>query len=316
MFKKIAITLLAVFLAVPCFAEEWPAKPIQVVVPWKPGGSSDLSARIVGDKITKYIGQPFVISNVTGALGLNGARQVLKAHPDGYTLLWEHPGNLAVSTMVTKANFNWRDLDILCTVVSSDMAMIVPKDSPLKSAKDVFDYIKANPGKLRWSLSLNGVSHFAYLAMCQSLGALDAKLIPTSGDKDRVVSLLGNNSDVTCVSYAAAKPYVESGDIRLLAMVNSKRSSLAPDVPTLKEQGINAAYDYRCSVFTGKGTPENVKKAIVDALQKTLNDPETQKQLNEQMFHVDFQNTKDSEATWAAEEALYRSLAQKYGLLK
>ncbi len=316
MLKRLFTVLLAVFLAVPAFAETWPEKPVQVVVPWNPGGSSDISARIVGDKIRKFLPKPFVISNITGALGLNGARQVLKARPDGYALLWEHPGNLAVASMVTRANFSWRDFDALCTVVSSDMAMLVPKNSPFKDARAVFDYIKKNPGKLRWSLSLNGVSHFAYLAMCKSLGQLDAKLIPTSGDKDRVVSLLSGTSDVTCVSYAAARPYVESGDLRLLALVNSKRSDLAPDVPTLKEQGIDAAYDYRCSVFTGKNTPDNVKAILIDALKKTLEDPETIEALKAQMFHPDFQDTAATIRNWEQDEALYRTLATEYKLLK
>lgn len=105
MLQRLALALIALMLAVPAHAESWPEKPIQVVVPWNPGGSSDISARIVGDKIQKYLPRPFVISNITGALGLNGARQVLRARPDGYTLLWEHPGNLAVAAMVTRANF-------------------------------------------------------------------------------------------------------------------------------------------------------------------------------------------------------------------
>lgn len=314
--KAFALLAVCLLMAAPVFAEKYPEKPIQVVVPWNPGGSSDMSARIIGEKMKKFLPQPLVVSNVTGALGLNGARQVNKARPDGYTILWEHPGNLAVSTMVTKSNFNWKDFDPICTVVSSDMAMVVPKNSEFKDAKSVFDYIKANPGKVRWSLSPNGVSHFAYLAMVDSLGDLDAKLIPTSGDKDRIVSLLGDNSDVTCVSYAAAKPYIDSGDLKLLAMVNSERSDLAPDVPTLKEQGVNAAYDYRCSVFAPKGTPEGDKEILIEAFRKTLNDPETITILKENMFHPDFRDTATTVDNWTSEENLYKNLAAKYNLVK
>lgn len=316
MLRQCILALLCLLLSIPAHAATWPEKPIQMVVPWNPGGSSDISARIVGDKMKKYLPQPMVVSNIAGALGLNGARQVYKARPDGYTLLWEHPGNLAVSSMVTKANFSWHDLDPLCTVVSSDMALIVPKDSKFKDAKSLFEYIKTHPGEVRWSLSPNGVSHFAWLAMCDSLGNLDAKLIPTSGDKDRIVSLLGGNSDATCVSYAAAKPYIDSGDIRLLAMVNSKRSDLAPEVPTLKEQGVNASYDYRCSVFAPKNTPADVKKALVGAFEKTLHDPETVEALKKSMFHPDFRDTATTTKNWTQEENLYRDLAAKYKLLK
>lgn len=317
MLKRLILAAAFLALSVPAFAANFPEKPIQVVVPWNPGGSSDMSARIIGEKMRQHINnQPFVVSNITGALGLNGAMKVNDARPDGYTLLWEHPGNLAVAPMVTKKNFSWRDLDPICTVVSSDMAMIVPKDSEFKDAKNVFDYIKANPGKVRVSLSPNGVSHFAWLAMQDSLGDMDAKLVPTSGDKDRIVSLLGKNSDVSWVSYAAAKPYIDSGDLRLLALVNSQRSELAPDVPTLKEQGVNAAYDYRVAVFAPKNTPAADKEVLVEAFRKTLNDPETVEALKKQMFHPDFRDTATTAADWTNEENLYRKLGTKYNLLK
>lgn len=311
----LALTLCCVMVA-PAFAA-YPEKNIQVVIPWGPGGSSDISARVVAEKMKKYLSKPLVISNVTGALGLNGARQVLKSRPDGYTLLWEHPGNLAVAPIVTKSDFRWSDMDILCTVVRSDMVMIVPKDSPFKNATELFDTIKKNPGKTKWAVALNGVSHFAYLAMRESLKAdLNIILVPSPGDKNRIVSMLGGNCDVTCVSFAAAEPYIRSGDIRAIAMVNSKRSEFAPEIPTLREQGVDAVYDYQCAVFAAKGTPEEAKKALVAAFQKALTDPETIAALKAQKFTPDFLGTKDTLKIWTDSGKLYEELTKKYNLVK
>ncbi|MDR2161488.1 MAG: tripartite tricarboxylate transporter substrate binding protein [Desulfovibrio sp.] len=315
--RKIIVAALAFLVMASSAFAAYPEKSIQVVIPWGPGGSSDISARIVADKMKKYLPQPLVITNLTGALGLNGARQVLNARPDGYTLLWEHPGNLAVAPIVTKSDFRWNDLEPVCTVVRSDMVMIVPKDSPFKNAGDVFEAIKKAPGTVRWSIALNGVSHFAYLAMAESLGVdLKVILVPSPGDKARVVSMLGGNCDVTCVSYAAAEPYIKSGDIRPVAMVNSQRSQFAKDVPTLIEQGVNVTYDYLCAVFTTKGTPDEVREILAEAFQKVMKDPETIKALEAQSFTPDFKDRESTVKIWTEAATLYESLIKKYNLIK
>ena len=240
--KGILFTVLAVLcLAAAAWAGDFPEKPIQVVVPWKPGGGSDISARIIGDHMKDLLPEPLVVSNIDGAAGLNGALQVYQARPDGYTLLWEHPGNLAVAPMVTKAKFSWKDFEPVCIAAKGDTALIVRKDSPWKTPNEAFAAIKAEPGKYRWVLALNAVSHFTFLNISHSVGGLKPMFIPATGDKGRIVSLLSNNGDITTVGYAAVEPYLKSGDLRILAMVNDDRSDFAPDVPTLKELGVDAS---------------------------------------------------------------------------
>lgn len=315
--KGILFIMLAVLcLAVPVMAGDYPVKPIQVVVPWKPGGGSDISARIIGDHLKDILPQPLVVSNIDGAAGLNGALQVFKARPDGYTLLWEHPGNLAVAPMVTKADYGWKDFVPVCIAAKGDTALIVRKDSPWKTPAEAFAAIKAEPGKIRWVLALNAVSHFTFLNISHAVGGLKPMFIPATGDKGRIVSLLSNNGDITTVGYAAVEPYVKSGDLRVLAMVNSDRSEFAPDIPTLKELGVDATYEFVYSVFAPKDTPKEVVATLNAAFQKVLADPATQKALKEQSITPFYRGPEDMTKLWQKESDLYRELAKENGLLK
>lgn len=316
--KVFLFCIMALFVAAiaPAQAGQYPEKAIQVVVPWKPGGGSDISARIIGDHMKELLPEPLVVSNIDGAAGLNGALQVYKARPDGYTVLWEHPGNLAVAPMVTKAKFRWTDFEPVGVAAKGSTALIVRGDSPFKTAKEAFDAIKANPGKYRWGLALNAVSHFTFLNISHACGGLKAMFIPANGDKGRIVSLLGNNSDITTVGYASVVPYLKSGDLRVLAMVTTERSPFAPDVPTLKEMGVDASYDFLYSIFAPKGTPQENIRILSDAFQKALADPATKEALKQQSLVPFFKTPEETRALWQKESDLYSDLAKENGLIK
>lgn len=310
------IALAVLCLAATAWAGGYPEKPIQVVVPWKPGGGSDISARIIGDHLKNILPQPLVVTNIDGAAGLNGALQVNQSRPDGYSVLWEHPGNLAVAPLVTKANYRWTDFTPVCVAAKGDTALIVRKDSPWKTPAEAFAAIKGAPGKFRWVVGLNAVSHFTFLAISESVGGLQPMILPSGGDKGRIVALLSNNADISTVGYAAAEPYMKSGDLRILAMVNTERSPFAPDIPTLKEQGVNASYDFLYSVFAPKGTPQEVVDTLEAAFKKVLADPETQKALREQAIVPYFRSHDEMVKIWSDEATLYERLAKKNNLIQ
>lgn len=297
-------------------AADYPRKTVQVVVPWKPGGGSDISARIVNEKMKAILGQAFIVSNIDGAAGLNGANTVHRARPDGYSLLWEHAGNLTVAPMITRAPYTWRDFKLVCTIGQSDIVLIARADSPWNTAQDMVSEIKANPGKVRWSMGINAVSHLTYLSIADSVGGLEVMTIPSQGDKTRIVSVLGNNSDVSTVGYAAAEPYVKSGDIKILGMATQERSPFAPDIPTLKEQGINAGSVYLYTVFAPKNTPDDICRTLAEAYKKAVDDPDTQKSLATQSVKVNFMDSEAGTAYWEAEAALYERLARENNLIK
>ena len=171
-------------------AANFPTKAIQLVVPYNPGGGSDITARIFADAMKDILPQPVVVSNITGATGLTGAAHVLSARPDGYTVLWEHT-SLALTPMISNAAFRWTDYDLLCIAAISENVLVVRNDSPWKSVEDVTRAIKKDPGKIRFAAAANGVSHFLYLAYAEAVGGLDAMIVPMTGDKTRIVAILG-----------------------------------------------------------------------------------------------------------------------------
>ncbi|MGE4422396.1 MAG: tripartite tricarboxylate transporter substrate binding protein [Pseudodesulfovibrio sp.] len=314
-FVMMCVVALLVAAVAPAYAE-YPEKAIQVVVPWKPGGGSDISARIITDQMKDLLPEPLIVSNIDGAAGLNGALQVFKARPDGYTVLWEHPGNLTVAPMVTKAKFRWTDFEPVGIAAKGSTALIVRGDSPFKTAKEALDAIKASPGKYRWALALNAVSHFTFLNISHATGGLKAMFIPANGDKGRIVSLLGDNSDITTVGFASVQPYLKSGDLRVLAMVNTERSPFAPEIPTLKEMGINASYDFLYSIFAPKGTPKEDIEILSEAFKKALEKPETVAALKEQCLVPFFRTPEETRTLWKNESDLYTDLAKENGLIK
>lgn len=316
--KRIVTLCSIVFLCLASvsYAAEFPAKAIQVVVPWAPGGGSDISARVVGEYAKNVLGQPLVVTNIDGAAGLNGAGNVNRARPDGYTLLWEHAGNLTVAPMITKASYRWDDFRLICAVGQSDIVLVTGAKSRWNNAKEAIEDIKANPGKVRWSLALNAVSHLTFLDIADKAGGLDVMAIPAQGDKGRIVSILGGNSEISTVGYAAAEPYVKSGDLKILGMATKERSPFAPEVPTLKEQGYDAGSVYLYTVFAPKGTPDDVAKKLEDAFRQTMANPEVAKTLAVQSIAVNFMDSETATNYWRDEADLYARLAKESNLIQ
>lgn len=297
-------------------AQNFPDKPIQLVVPWNPGGGSDITARILADNVKDYLSQPMIVSNITGASGQNAVNAVFDAKPDGHTLLWEHPTNLTVTPMLTNSKARWTDFEYICAIGHSDLVLIAKKSSPWTNAKEAFDYIKANPKKVRWSSGLKSAPHLLILNISEVVGNLDVVLMPVQGDKNRVVSIMAEKSDITTVSWASAEPYIKSGDMKALAIFSDKRSTFAPDVPTLKEQGYDVRMIYMYTLEAPKGTPESVKKILADAFEKAMGKEETQKALLAQSVEPYFLNAEDTLKIWKENAELYEGLSRKYELIK
>lgn len=297
-------------------AASYPEKPIQVIVPWAPGGGSDISARVVAEQAKKYLSQPMIITNQTGAAGLNGAQKVNTAQPDGYTILWEHPANLAVTPVVAKSKFNWKDFDMVGSIGASPLAVFAAKDSPWKDMKEAVADLKANPDKIRWCTTPNAATGFNLYAIEEAAGGFKPVIIPAQGDKNRVISVLGGNSDISAAGFASVVPYMKSGDLKVLAMCSAERSPFAPDVPTLREQGIPATSEFLYSVFVPKGTPDDVKKELAQALEKAVAEEATVKALADQGIVAKWRDAKETSDIWEAESELYQRLAKEHGLIK
>lgn len=312
--KKIFLpVLLLLAFAAPAAAGAYPEKPVQLVVAFPPGGGSDVSARVAAEFINRRLPKPLVIANISGGTGSVGARQALRARPDGYSLYWEHP-TLAVQSATGVINFSHRDFDMVGVAMRSTFVMVANKRLPVKTAVELLKYMQANPGKVRWPMSFGTMSHygFLYVADAWKEGPLEPAVVPNAGDKGRVVALIGDQADASCMSLSAAAPYIASGDVIPLGVLSRERMPMLPDIPTLREQGIDAVYEQIFTLFAPKGTPEAVKAQLRQAMQDGLNTPEAAKAMAALYCMPSVLSPEESLTLWNAQEERNRELARKY----
>lgn len=314
------IILLLVFmmsLAGFAHAGTYPEKPIQLVVPFPPGGGSDVTARIAVEYVNKYLPQPLVVSNISGGTGSVGATHVLRSKPDGYTLFWEHP-TMSTQTASKVVEHSFRDFDMVCVALRSTFMLVANKRLPIATAPDLMAHMKKHPKQVRWPMSFGAMSHFGYLYVVDGYpggDALEPKIVSNTGDKERVVALIGDHADATSSSISAVLPYVKSGDVLALGVMSAERSPFLPDVPTLKEQGIDAIYNQIFTLFGPKGMPEEVKQTLAEAFRKGMADPGAREVLAKQCCEPSFMLPAEGTKLWQAQEDKNIELVRKYKLI-
>jgi tripartite-type tricarboxylate transporter receptor subunit TctC len=275
--KRLVLMLATAFLSVlpatEALAQDaaagYPKKPIRIVVPFPAGGTSDVLARMVGQKLTEAWGQPVVVDNRSGANGNIGADLVAKSEPDGYTLLLMDVGNLAISpTLYPKLPFNPTvHLAPVTMLAYSPHLLVTSPTLPVKSAKDLVAYSKANKGKLNFAAAAGtgSAAHLAGVLFAQRTG-VEWGYIPYKGGAQALTDLISGQIDVTMNGMVATYPHVKAGKIRLLAVSSSKRLAQLPDVPTISE----TVPGFVSGSWQGVMAPANTPKAIVNKLNAEL----------------------------------------------
>jgi tripartite-type tricarboxylate transporter receptor subunit TctC len=259
---------------------DWPAKPVQVIVPYNPGGDTDIFGRVVAKSVQKAIGKPVVVVNVSGAGGTVASRQVRDEKPDGYNVLFMQP-NLLLNKITGIADFSFEAYDGIATSISTKTTVLVTGgDSKYQTLSDLVEEMKAHPGTVRFATQVGGYTHLTALAIENASGA-SFKKVDVGGNTDQVAALLGGHVDVMTMEYGIGKDYIESGKIRVLANLASTRSSAIPDIPTSKEQGLDLGLGFEKYFFTcfPKGTPREVIDIFNAALEKGINSEESKKDL-------------------------------------
>jgi tripartite-type tricarboxylate transporter receptor subunit TctC len=285
-------------------AQGWPTKPVTLVVPFPPGGSTDLIARLIAPKLQEKFGQPFVIDNRAGAGGTVGAAIVKRAPADGYTLLVTSLGPLVIGPHLMKGTGYdpLKDFDTLTVAVQAPNILAVPASSPHKSVADVVAYIKANPDKMTFASSGNGTSdHLTAELFWQETGT-KAIHVPYKGGGPALNDLLGGQVDATYMNINTGLPYVKSGKLRALAVTSTKRSPLLPDVPTMEELGFKGVtvYSWQAAVAP-KGIPADIRNKLRDGIVVALNDPSVKPKLLDLGFEI-VGNTPEQFAEFEARE--------------
>ena len=295
-------------------AQAWPdaSKPVTLVVPFPPGGSTDLIARTLAPKLQERLGGRFVVDNRAGATGTIGTGQVVRAAPDGQTLLVSSLGPFVIAPHLIKAPYDaLKELDYLSVAVQAPNVLVVPAASPHKSLADVIGFTKANPNKMTFASSGNGSSDHLTAELFWLQTGTTGIHVPYKGGGPVMNDLLGNQVDSSFMNINTAMPQILAGKLRALAITSARRSSLLPQVPTLEESGIKDANVYSWQAVAGpKGLPAEVKTRLHAAIAASLNDPQVRPKLLELGFEIVASTPEQFTAYQAAEFARWKRLIE------
>jgi len=304
LFSVIAGAALALFASGAAMAQAWPAKPVTLVVPFPPGGSTDVIARTLGPKLQERLGGNFIVENRAGATGTVGAGAVKRAAADGYTILVTSLGPLVIAPHLIKdvPYDALKDFDYLTVAVQAPNVLAVPAASPHKSLADVIAFHKAQPGKMSFASSGNGSSdHLTAELFWQQTGTTGLH-IPYKGGAPAMTDLLGGQVDATFMNINTGLPNIRAGKLRALAITSNKRSPLLPDVPTLEELGIKGVTVYSWQAFAApKGLPADIRAKLHEAIVAGLNDATVKARLLDLGFEI-VGNTPDQFSAFQASE--------------
>jgi tripartite-type tricarboxylate transporter receptor subunit TctC len=264
------------------WAADYPTRPPRIIVGYPAGGSTDIMARLIGDWLSKRLGQQFIVENRPGAGNNLATEAVTKAAPDGYTLLLVNPANTINASLYKHLNFVFlRDIDPVAGVIRVPNVMEVHPSVPAKTVAELIAYVKANPEKVNVASSGNGTSIHLSGELFKMMTGTKMTHVPYKGSAPMLTDLLGGQVQVTFDNLPSSINHIKAGTLRALAVTTAARSPELPDVPTVAE----TVPGYEASAFFGFGVPKGTPKEIVDLLNKEINlalkDPGIQAKLKE-----------------------------------
>ena len=250
------------------WAQAYPARPVRIVVPFAAGGSTDITARLIGQWLSERLGQQFVIENRPGAGSNIGTELVVNAPPDGYTLLLVGASSAINATLYEKLNFNFlRDITAVAGVISVPFIMAVNPSFPAKTVSEFIAYARANPGKVTLASGGNGTAGHLSGELFKMMAGVNLVHVPYRGEAPALTDLLGGHVQAMFGTMPASIEYIRAGKLRALAVTSARRSEALPDLPRVGD----FLPGYETSAWQGVGAPKNTPVEIIDRLNKEIN---------------------------------------------
>jgi tripartite-type tricarboxylate transporter receptor subunit TctC len=326
-----ALATLAIGAALPAAATaqtDWPTKPIKLIVPFPPGGTSDVMGRMVADELSKVLRQPVVVENVGGAGGVIGTERGARAPADGYTIVQTGVGQSAVAHGLDPNLKYDSDADFVhvSQVHSGPNLLVVNPQTPFRTVRDVVDFARANPGKLDYGFTHAASGHMAMelfkqtacaaaggkAGACQPLAMVG---IPYRGGGPMMTAILGNEVPMMFINQDVALPHVKAGKLRAIAVTSLQRNPLYPDVPTFAEAGYPGFEALSWSgVSLPKGTPEPIVAKLEAAMKEVMGSPAVRQRMEGNGFVVPPQGRQHYAAFAKAEKARWTKVIRTAGI--
>lgn len=284
--RSITAALFVLVSTLLCSAQEWPAKPVRIVVPFAAGATPDLVARLLADRLHEKLGQIFIVENRPGASGNTGTEAVAKAEPDGSTIGISIGGPLAINTLLfSKLPYDpKKDLSLITMLATQPSALAVNTSLGVNTTKDLLDLIHRYPGKYNFgSIGAGSLSHLAMEAIALKSGTQIVH-VPYPSSPQAVAALMRNDVQMVCLPAISIIPQLGGGKIKLLAVTTAERSALLPGIPTLKESGIDVEADAWMGVIAPAGIPGAMVERIGHLVDEAITSREIREKLTAQLM--------------------------------
>jgi tripartite-type tricarboxylate transporter receptor subunit TctC len=314
--RALSLLIVAVSWAAPADAQPWPNRPIRLVVPFSPGGTTDVVARLIAQGLGTALGQPVVVDNRAGAAGNIGADAVAKSPPDGYTLLMGTVGTHAINAgLYKKMPYDTvADFAPVTLVAAVPNILVLNPAVPVASVKDLIAYAKANPGKLNFASSGNGTSIHLSGELFKTMTGVEMTHVPYKGSAPALTDLIGGQVQLMFDNLPSALPHVKSGKLKALAVTTAERAPAFPDLPTVQEKGLPG---FETSSWFGvlapAGTPREIVARLNTEILKLLATPDMQERFAQNGAQVVGKGPAEFAAHIKAEMAKWAKVIKESG---
>jgi tripartite-type tricarboxylate transporter receptor subunit TctC len=311
--KVFAMLGAAAALAASASFAAYPDRPVKLIVPWAAGGDTDNLFRPLAPLMQKSLGQPVVIANIGGASGTKGAKEAKDSPADGYTLYAVHD-YIHSTYYAGVADVQYTDFEPVCLITSTASVLTASAKSPWKTWAELLADAKARPGQISVGATLASTSHF-FPALIEKAAGIKFKYVSYEGLAPRMNAILGGHIDLTD-SNLTQKGKVDAGELKFIAIATEKRSPETPNVPTLKELGVNVVFDVSRGLMAPKGTPADVLAKLESACAAAAKEPAFAEAMKKQGTDVRYLDRKAYAAWLKQTDELNRTIAKDLGLLK